>query len=266
MKILYVTTFNERLYEMSGKQLLTSFTSKINNADMLVCYEDFEFKTDQSNIFSYDLKNDAYMNTWLEKYKHIIPKFYGGEAEDDSDIFKDNNKDYWGGNEGQYWAKFRASRYFRKLVALNYALTNYADTYDYIFVIDSDCIFKNCIKHKVIKQLFDNNTSMIYFWSEFREKINRGPETGFTGYCKANNGYNFAKILCDCFSTGKFLNYAYWDDGYVIGQVINEYKSDPNFKLKDLMTNVNSKTTRVMDVKDQPLFDYVHHFKNKHKK
>lgn len=265
MKILYITTFNERLYEMSGKDLLASFTSKINNADMLVCYEDFEFKTNQSNIFSYNLKNDEYMNTWLEKHKNIIPKFYGGEADDDSDIFKDTNKDYWGGSEGQYWAKFRASRYFRKLVALNYALTNYASIYDYIFVIDSDCIFKNCIKHKLIKQLFDNNTSMIYFWSEFREKINRGPETGFTGYCKANNGFSFAKLLCDCFSSGQFLKYTYWDDGYVIGQVINEHKNNPEFLLKDLMANVKSKTTRVMDVKDQPLFDYVHHFKNKHK-
>ena len=265
MNTLYVTTFNEKLYNMSGKDLIKSFTKYIDNADMLVCYEDFEFKSEYNNILSYNLKNDEYMNTWLNKYKDIIPKFYGGNAEDDSDIFKDNNIDYWGGKKGQSWAKFRASRYFRKVVALNYALINFSEKYDYIFVIDSDCIFKKSITNLKIEELFKDSTSMIYFWSKFREKINRGPETGFTGYSKKNNGFNFAKIICDCFSSGKFLDYTYWDDGYVIGQVINEYKNDKEFVLEDLVRDISSKTTRVMDIKNQPLFDYVHHFKNKHK-
>ena len=105
---------------------------------------------------------------------------------------------------------------------------------------------------------------MIYYWSKFREEINRGPETGFTGYCKANNGYNFVKIICECFSSGKFLNYTYWDDGYVIGQVINENKQNKDFVLKDLVGDIPSRTTRVMEIRNQPLFNYVHHFKNKH--
>ena len=265
MEILYVTTFNEKLYNMTGKDLITSFIKYINNADMLVCYEDFEFKSEYNNIISYDLKNDEYMNTWLNKHKDKIPKFYGGNAEDDSEIFIDKNIDYWAGKKGQSWANYRASRYFRKIVSLNYAITNFSEKYDYIFVIDSDCIFKSAIKHTVINDLFSNSTSMIYFWSKFRESINRGPETGFTGYSKANNGFNFAKIICECFSSGKFLNYTYWDDGYVIGQVINEYKNNKHFILKDLVGDIPSKTTRVMELKNQPLFDYVHHFKNKHK-
>ena len=99
MNILYVTTFNEKLYNMSGKDLIKSFTKYINNADMLVCYEDFDFKSEYDNILVYDLKNDKYMNTWLNKHKDIIPKFYGGNAEDDSEIFNDKNIDYWGGKK-----------------------------------------------------------------------------------------------------------------------------------------------------------------------
>ena len=263
MKILYITTFNEKLYNISGKDLIKTFISNINNADMLVCYEDFEFISDNNNIISYNLKNDDYMNTWLNNNIKIIPKFYGGNAEDDSDVFKDTNIDYWAGTKGQSWANYRASRYFRKIVSLNYALTNFSEKYDYIFVIDCDCIFKTAINNDLIEQLFDNKTSMIYFWSKFREHIKRGPETGFTGYSKINNGFNFAKIICDCFSSGKFLDYTYWDDGYVIGQVINEYKN--KYILKDLVGHSNAKTTRVMEIKDQLLFEYVHHFKNKHK-
>lgn len=265
MKVLYVTTFNEKLYNMSGKNLIDSFTSKIKNADMLVCYEDFEFLSDNEKIIKYNLKDDNYMNTWLETHKKIIPKCYGGEAEDDSEIFKDNNVDFWNGANGQTWAKHRASRYFRKIVALNYAMINFSEKYDYIFVIDSDCIFKDSLHDHIVENLFENSTSMIYFWSRFREKINRGPETGFTGYSKANNGYNFAKIICECFSSGKFLDYTYWDDGYVIGQIINEYKENKEFVLKDLVGKIPSKTTRVMEIRHQPLFNYIHHFKNKHK-
>ena len=265
MKILYVTTFNEKLFNESGKQLLKSFYSFIDNAEMLVCYEGFRFQSNNSRVLSYDLTNDSYMNNWLTNHANIIPKFYGGNAADDSDIFKDNKKDYWGGEKGQFWAKFRASRYFRKIVSLNYAITNFSKKYDYIFVIDSDCIFKASIKEDLINKLFDNKTSMIYFWSKFRESINRGPETGFTGYSKENNGFNFAKIICEYFSSGKFLNYTYWDDGYVIGQIINEYKKNKEFILKDLVGDMTSKTTRVMDIKNQLLFNYVKHFKNMHK-
>jgi hypothetical protein len=265
MKYLYVTTFNKDLYQKSGKDLITSFHLHITNGDLLVCYEDFNFSDDSFRVIPYNLEKDPYMNKWLQENKEIIPKKYGGTAGDDSDYFKDNTPDYWGGSKGQYWANYRASRYFRKIVSLNYALSNFSEKYDYIFVVDCDCIFKKNINKELISTLFENETSMIYFWSRFRKKINRGPETGFTGYCKRNKGFEFAKIICNCFSSGEFIKYKYWDDGYVIGQIINEYKSNKKFKLKDLVGHLNSKTTRVMDIKDQSLFEYIKHFKNKHK-
>ena len=266
MNCLYVTTFNKFLYEKTGKDLIKSFKSYIKNGDLLVCYEDFIFSDSSKNIISYNMENDEYMNKWLNDNKERIPIKYGGLANDDSIHFKDDTPDYWGGKSGQTWANYRASRYFRKIVALNYAINKYSEKYDYIFVIDCDCIFKKNINEKLISGLFENDTSMIYFWSKFREKINRGPETGFTGYSKINNSFEFAKIICNCFSSGKFLDYKYWDDGYVIGQIVNEYKNNHKFKLKDIVGNVNHKTTRVMDIKEQPLFDYIKHFKNKHKK
>ena len=264
MKVLYVTTFNDVLYNKSGADLIKSFIDKTTDSDMLVCYEDFNFQYDSDRIIKYNLKQDKYMIDWLNTHKNIIPKCYGGEAEDDSEIFKDDTPDIWNKN-GQVWAKHRASRYFRKIVALNYALIHYSDEYDYIYVIDSDCIFKQNIPTELTEQLFENTTSMIYFWSNFRRQNNRGPETGFTGYCKENNGYEFAKEICDCFASGKFLQYKYWDDGYVIGQVINEAENNATYKLRDLVGDSTARTTRVMEIKDNLLFNYIHHFKNKHK-
>lgn len=263
MKILFVSTFNEDLYKCSGKDLIRSFHQYQQDGDLLICYEDFNFSDTSDRVLTYDLQHDLYMNTWLQEHQDKIPKKYGGQAEDSSPYFHDNTKDYWGGQSGQYWANYRASRYFRKIVSLNYALTNFSEKYDYIFVIDCDCIFKKNISPELILSLFDNQISMIYFWSQFRKKINRGPETGFTGYSKEHSGFQFAQIICDYFSQGDFLKCQYWDDGYVIGQIINKYQKNSSYHLKDIVGSLQSKTTRVMDIKDQPLFDYVKHFKNK---
>ena len=105
---------------------------------------------------------------------------------------------------------------------------------------------------------------MIYFWSQYRKQIDRGPETGFTGYCKSNNGFEFAKQICECFGSQDFLRFTYWDDGYVIGRFILEHEIDSEFILYDLVGSSINKTTRVMEIKDQPLYGYIRHFKNRH--
>ena len=261
MKNLYVTTFNSKLYTQSGKDLLTSFLKYIENGDMLVCYEGFDFKSDfESNdrIFDYNMEQDEYMCNWITANEDNIPEIYGGKAGDDHPIVKQFND-----KEGQYWANHRASRYFRKVVALNYALTHYQNEYDYIFVIDCDCIFKNNIMDdKITDELFIDDAAMIYFWSKHRKRIGRGPETGFTGYCKSNRGFEFAKKICDCYSSQDFLRFEFWDDGYVIGRLINE--NDQPFVLYDLVGQSKHRTTRVMEIPENPLFGIVHHFKNRH--
>ena len=256
MKILYATTFNKRLYDLTGKNLISSFLEKTKNCHLLVCYEDMKFESESDRIMTYDINDSVYFTKWIEDNQNNIPEFYGGLAKDEDPRFVLDKK------KGQSWARFRASRYFRKVSALKIALDNYCDDYDLIFLIDSDCIFKKNIDNEKIEELFNDNVSMFYFWGKYRKKINRGPESGFTGYMKKNGGFEFANIICDCFSSGKFLNYEYWDDGFVIGKLINENLN--NFKFNDLVGRSNRRTTRVMEIDYNPLFEYIHHFKNTH--
>lgn len=256
MKLLYVTTFNKKLYNLSGKNLIKTFLEKTKFGKMLVCYEDMEFESDSDRILSYNINQSNYFNKWLKDNENNIPELYGGKAKNKDPRFLEDKK------KGQHWARFRASKYFRKIVALNYFLEKYQNEYDFVILIDSDCILKKNIDENLINNVFKDNSSMIYFWGRYRrKKINRGPETGFTVYSKINNGYKFAKIICDCFGSGDFLRYEYWDDGYVIGRLICENKN--KFKFKDLITT-GVVTTRVMEL-PSPFFDYVHHFKNLHK-
>lgn len=256
MHILYVTTFNKKLYELSGKQLIDSFINNNISSNILVCYEGFEFESNSENILKYNIECDPFLKTWMSNNINVIPKIYGGIAQDDHHIFLEDQK------KGQGWARYRSAGYFRKIVALNYAINTYQENYDIICVIDSDCIFKTHITEDIFNKVFDDDTQMFFYWSNYRKKLNRGPETGFTGYSKKNGGYEFAKLICNCFITQDFLRFEYWDDGFVIGQLINENKN--KFKLKDIVADTKKCTTRVMEIKNNIFFDYIYHCKNKH--
>lgn len=254
-KILFITTFNEKLYNITGKNLVSSFIQNTEDCDLLVCYEDIEFDNNSNRIFSYKINNSEYLNKWLEDNKNNIPELYGGTAKNDDERFLLDKK------KGQSWARFRASKYFRKVAAMDYFLNTYKDDYDIAVVIDSDCIFKKTLKNKVLYDMLSDNT-MLYFWSRYRQKLNRGPETGFTVYSKKNDGYKFMNVITDCFISGDFKKYEYWDDGFVIGKLIKENIN--NFKFKDIVGTTPHSTTRVMEIPHQPLYGIIHHFKNTH--
>ena len=50
MNILYVTTFNRKLYDQSGNDLINSFLDKNIDGDLLVCYEEIDFMCNSKNI------------------------------------------------------------------------------------------------------------------------------------------------------------------------------------------------------------------------
>jgi hypothetical protein len=291
MNILYVTTFNEKLYTQSGREMLRSFLAHVSVGRMLVCYEDdvfarpdFSLETEfgpgaADRLILHDMTADPFMTAWLDANAADIPEMYGGRAGADHPIVRQ-----FEAKEGQYWANHRASRYFRKVVALHRALGLFTGlesesesdpepgrdgAYDIIFVVDCDCLFKADIPEEIISaDLFSNDTGMFFYWGKYRRHIQRGPETGFTGFARANGGFAFAQKICGCFESQDFRRFTYWDDGYVIGQLIDEERggagSDCPCRCRDLVEKSNRRTTRVMEIENQPLFGRIHHFKNRH--
>lgn len=251
MRILYLTTFNEVLYRKTGENLVKSFLRNISVGDLLVCHEDMSFQNDSCRVKTFNMNESAFLRTWLQDNAHNIPELYGGTARNDDVRFVLDRQ------KGQSWARFRASRYFRKVAALNFFLERYSGDYDFLILVDSDCVFQKDLPEILLGNLFED-TDMFFFWSQHRKNINRGPETGFTGYSR--NGYSFIRNLCQCYSTGAFLQYEYWDDGFIIGKLIEK----GGFKFKDLVEDTHHRTTRVMEIPNNPLHGIVHHFKNSH--
>ena len=169
MSVLFVTTFNKKLYNITGRTLIQSFISHVSNADLLICYEDFDFLEEfnrekyqekfNGTIITCDISTDTYMTNWLNENKSRIPIIYGGDALDNEPFFGKTLQE-------QYWANYRASRYFRKVVSLRHALIHYTNTYDYICVVDCDCVIKQKFPMNALIDIFENKHKMIYFWSE----------------------------------------------------------------------------------------------------
>ena len=83
-KILYVTSFNQNLYNISGCNLINSFLDNNLDDEILICYETINNKNYLSylekykNIHLYNLSNNDFLNNWLKDNKNIIPKKYNG--------------------------------------------------------------------------------------------------------------------------------------------------------------------------------------------
>jgi hypothetical protein len=233
--LLYVTTFNKKLFDATGRDMVASFLQKQIEGHLLVCYEDDieEQIPSSNNILTYSLEKDSFLNNWLSKNSDVIPKDLGGDFLGCS---CDGKEQYLGGCvkgcAGLSWNR-RASLWFRKVVALNKALSLAEETqkYSHIVFIDSDVIFTDKLHEDSVKSFF-GNYGCLYHLGKRRKEILTGIETGVTAYSRANQGFVLLKTYIECFDSGKFREYDRWDDSYVLKKVIEDRQDLPS---KDLV-------------------------------
>ena len=247
--MLYVTSFNEQIFKLSGLRLLDTYLSFIQNSVLLVCYEDKDntgyldaiINRVNGALIFYKLSDDVYLNNWLNENKDLIPTEYGGECTQDLDQWN-----------------IKASLWFRKIASLNYVHKNYSDNTDYIIWIDADCFFMRDLPSTYVISQF-NDTYCFYHLGKWRYENNqKSIESGFMGF-KKGDGYILLKEIIDEFSDKKFIKYSRWDDGHVMGQII----TSSNIKSVDLVGCAPRRTT--WDVIDKgPFKTFVVHNKGCH--
>ena len=153
MSVLLVTSFNKRIYELSGVRLIKSYFEHKIDSDLLITYEgenDFlKNVSDKKDIKYFKLNNYTYLNEWLIENEDIIPTKYGGkykphilDSEIDIKLLNTFNS--------------KMSLWFRKIASLKYALDTYRDTYDYIVWIDADTFFLQHLPKQHIISIFNN--------------------------------------------------------------------------------------------------------------
>ena len=232
-KTLYVTSFNKKLFDVTGEAMVQSFLRAKIQGDLLVTYEDdIEKKIPKADSISLlKLEDYDFLNDWLENNKDIIPVEYGGEMEgcDCKNIppNKHHYKDHIQGCPNLGFNR-RASLWFRKIAAMHRALDISKEKgYERIVFIDSDVVFKKSITDEFLDKIFSNE-GFFFHLGKHRKRIGTGIESGFIGFSNANSGFEFLQIVIDSYTSGDYRKYDRWDDGYVFRKIWEEHPDIPS--------------------------------------
>lgn len=260
-KILYVSSFNERLYKLSATRLINSYLGLKIEGDLLLTYEvndknknyiDFLKNLECPKIKLYNLSEDDYLNNWLNENKEFIPKKYGGEYDSSKSSILTRNLM----NKSSYYNS-NASLWFRKIASLNYTLKNYSKDYDYIIWIDIDCVFKKYYSKNMIIEILKKNCCFYHLGKHRLVNNDSAIESGFIGF-KKDKGYELLQNVIDIYKNQNFLKYKRWDDGFIFSVVILGNK---NYKTIDLSYNNNVNPNALMI---SPFNKYIEHLKGSH--
>jgi len=277
MTILYVTSFNEKFFECTGKAMVESFTDQQVNGDLLITRDGLETKDYQMwlegirskrrgaleighNVYDYCLDYDPMLHVWVEDNASIIPKVHGG-------LYTQKNCDDKGcpGKIGEWKGHFkncpgggwnyRAAGWFRKIVSLNHAL-HLGQQYRAIIFVDSDTLFTRTLAPSYVYNVF-GGYDMFYHRGPVRTAKKTSIESGFIGWHEGC-GYDLLQRVINEFTSGEFRQYPRWDDGYVFWRVVDKYQGA--YKVKDIA----GKEATLDTLEHGPFAEYVTHNKGTH--
>lgn len=255
MEILYVTSFTSRMYSLTGVQLVRSFLHSGSDGTLLLCHEGpfSRLRPASDRVRCYDLDRSAFLAEWLAANRDIIPVSLGGVA---SSCACGEDEETSGHHTGCvfHWFNKNASRWFRKIVSLDFALRHV--TCDAIVWVDCDCIFTNRLPASLFGRLFED-ASVLYHKSPDRAVV----ESGVIAFRCDEGGRALLAAVIDRFRTGAFRRNVRWDDGYQFQVVIGETRYVAS---KDLGTRAPGVDGMGHVLPSSPLGEYIRHFKGAH--
>jgi hypothetical protein len=254
-ELLYVTSFGPDMYQMTGRHLVDSFLDSGVEGRLLICHEQRMsdlFHEPDDRLLIYDLDHSSFLRQWLESNKDIIPTHLGGNA-DGCSCFEPSGADAdHKPNCPASWFNRNASRWFRKIVSLDHALT--LPGIEIVVWLDSDCRFRKKLSYEQVAGFFKGG-SVFYLKSRDREVM----ESGIVGFHLGRSGRDFLALTIDRYRSGAFRNDPRWDDGYQFQMTVDCYESI--IKTVDLAAYA----TGFDDVvPNSPIGEYLHHFKGVH--
>ena len=247
--LLYVTSFAEDMYHASGKQLIDSYLNTNQVGKLLICNEGFDIELEDERLLFYRLDKSPLLLDWLSNNLQFIPEYLGGNAKEDTLPIA-----YTGPNR-------KASRWFRKIVALYYAFQTYGLEYSTIVWVDSDCLFKKQITMDKYTRIFDKNVGIFYYLGNKRYRDDKGVESGFIGFHRDNKGYNLIRfVMEELYQKQNYLKYMRWDDGYMFRIALSL-----NISIETIDLAKNSNLVDVINEKNSYFSDYITHNKGFHR-
>jgi hypothetical protein len=270
MSVLYITTFNNMLYQNCGRAMIRSFLDKKIDGELLIGYEDnIDLNQDfsKNNFLLHNLSADPILAKFLLNNSEYIPPQFGGAAipcacKEPKIKTKLTPKERKKANQkvkqrklfkGHFKAcpwygfNFRSSLWFRKIVILKHAIDNYPQHKTFFFV-DADVIWKNPLSENELRHIMKE--FQVGYMMGKRRKI---AETGLVIYVE--EGRNLIDIMLDEYMSGRYRELDRWDDSSVFTHCLNSNRKIPRIDLA-------SKSNHASDVvQDSILHNYCEHRK-----
>jgi hypothetical protein len=254
MRLLYVTSFDATLYEATGARLIASFLGTHSDGTLLVCHEQGagDALSEHPQLLTYDLDGSEFLKSWLSTHRDIIPQHLGGLARE---CGCPGHSLFDGHVTGCHWFWFNknAARWFRKIVALEYA--RWLEGFDCLVWLDCDCRFKRRLHSATVEAWFAS--SSVFF---LKSPARRVMESGVLGIRLDAVGRTFLDLTIDRYRSGAFREYERWDDGFQFQVTIDE---NPSMAAIDLAARTTSGT---FVVPNSPVGAFIGHNKGVHRR
>lgn len=238
--ILYVTSFNKKLYNDYGKDFLKTFN--FEGDLVLFSEEDMNFIHKELNI----------------KYNLIIGNLFN--IDKDFLSFYNRNKER-NIKDAEIGFRFNAIRFSYKVFSLINAYKYFKnEKYDLMVWLDGDMIFKKVLKNDyIVNKLTDNDTLLSYLG---RKNGRCYSECGFLIFnLKHNYIKKYLNEIKECYLTNKIYELDEWHDSYIWDYF--RIKFEIIYKIKNF--NISSRlgckqnVNHIIDV--TPLKEYLDHLK-----
>jgi hypothetical protein len=256
MKNLFVTSFNAELFAATGGVMVVSFLDSVTDGTLLICHEGFSSDTifQHPNLLSYELRQSALLQNWLWENRDLIPRQLGGTAE--SCDCPDHANPFGDHRSGCHWQWFNknASRWFRKVVALDYA--SGLEGFDTLVWVDCDCRFQADLTESEIQRWFQGK-SVFYLKSPDRPVI----ESGVLGLRNTAGGRQFLHATVERYRSGAFRYDLRWDDAYQFQMTLETH---PGIESIDLATSATGVKPYGHVLPNSPVGSYIAHRKGVH--
>lgn len=252
MKI--ITTFNDRIYSFSGRQLLKQLDEVIPMAEKLI-YEDFtagisanHIKTENGRVIR--LNHLKTYKEVLAANQDVILKSCGGSADSVAgDVFWNSR---WFG-------------WFCKVAAMHHAVCiDDKNLGHYLVFVDADIRFIKPLNDSILDELTKGRP--ITFVKGKRDTV----ESGFMIIDNASRKpEKFWKWFMDLYVSGRFREFERWDDIFLMTKLIEECPQEWFHDLAEgqepkKYTNSNGHVTENQIIPFSEVKDYIEHDKGIH--
>jgi hypothetical protein len=259
VRALWVTTFSNDMYKTSAMPLINSFRKFHPPGELLCVTEGMKIQEDlavkDGKVLYTPIENMPWLSEWLNANADVIPKHLGGTADGTCtcpggplEVHAKNHKMPCIG----HWFNRNASRWFRKIVAQDFALKFAQErNYTHLMWVDSDCHFLRNFQRADVQGWF-SSTAMFYLKHK-REML----EAGVLGFDLTRNGNSVMEHVIDVYRSGQFRTLKRWDDCAVYQWCVDRTK----VPCVDIARRVGEHA-RVVEY--SPLARFVTHDKGRH--